>query len=184
MRSNVNPQKIEQLMQALGREARGYGCIYFTGGASALLIGWRSSTVDIDIRLDPEPPGIFQAIAKLKQQLNLNIELASPQDFLPPLPGWRDRSIFIGRQGQVSFDRDDFTAQALAKLSRGFDRDTNDVRAMYEQELFYLKELRDCFEAIEPELIRFPSLDPDALRKRVETFIEQLEGKEDNYDLK
>ncbi len=49
-------------MQVLGREAKGSGCIYFTGGASALLIGWRSSTVDVDIRLDPEPSGIFQAI--------------------------------------------------------------------------------------------------------------------------
>jgi hypothetical protein len=95
MRSNVDPQKIEQLMKALGRKAHGSGSIYFTGGASALLIGWRSSTVDIDIRLDPEPPGIFQAIAKLKQELDLNIELASPQDFLSQLPGWRDRSVFI-----------------------------------------------------------------------------------------
>lgn len=68
MRPNVDQKKIEQLMQALGREAHGSGCIYFTGGASALLIGWRSSTVDVDIRLDPEPPGIFQAIAKLKQE--------------------------------------------------------------------------------------------------------------------
>ncbi|MFN9173947.1 MAG: hypothetical protein ACK58N_05385 [Synechocystis sp.] len=67
MRSSVDPQKIEQLMEALGKEARGSGCIYFTSGASALLIGWRSSTVGIDIRLDPEPSGIFQAIAKLKQ---------------------------------------------------------------------------------------------------------------------
>lgn len=89
MRPTVDSQKIERLMQVLGREARGSGCVYFTGGASALLIGWRSSTVDIDIRLDPEPPGIFQAIAKIKQELNINIELASPQDFLPPLPGWR-----------------------------------------------------------------------------------------------
>jgi hypothetical protein len=31
--------------------------------------------VDIDIRLDPEPPGIFQAIAKLKQELDINIDL-------------------------------------------------------------------------------------------------------------
>jgi hypothetical protein len=90
MRSSVDPQKIEQLMEALGKEARGPGCIYFTGGTSALLIGWRGSTVDVDIRLDPEPSGIFQAIAKLKQELNINIELASPQDFLPSLPGWRD----------------------------------------------------------------------------------------------
>ncbi len=60
MRSNVDSQKIAQLMEALGKEASGSGCIYFTGGASALLIGWRNSTVDIDIRLDPEPSGILK----------------------------------------------------------------------------------------------------------------------------
>lgn len=86
MRSNVDKQKIEELMKVLGRESRGTGNIYLTGGASALLLGWRNSTVDIDIRLDPEPLGVFQSIAKLKQQLDVNIELASPQDFLPPLP--------------------------------------------------------------------------------------------------
>lgn len=176
MRPNVDSQKIEKLMQVLGKEAQGAGCIYFTGGASALLIGWRSSTVDVDIRLDPEPPGIFQAIAKLKQELNINIELASPQDFLPPLPGWRDRSVFIGKQGQISFYHYDFTAQALSKLSRGFDRDIKDVQAMYEQKLLSLRELRDCFEAIAPELIRFPSLDTDVLRSKVEKFIERFEG--------
>jgi hypothetical protein len=48
MRSNIDSQKIERLMQVLGREAQGSGCIYFTGGASALLIGWRSSTVDAE----------------------------------------------------------------------------------------------------------------------------------------
>jgi hypothetical protein len=42
-------------------------------------------------------------IAKLKQELNINIELASPQDFLPSLPGWRDRSVFIGKRVQISF---------------------------------------------------------------------------------
>ncbi len=48
---------------------------------------------------------------------------------------------------------------------------------MYEQRLFTLKDLRDCFEAIVPELIRFPSLDPDELRSSVESFIEQNRGK-------
>ncbi|MEG3844873.1 DUF6036 family nucleotidyltransferase [Microcoleus sp. herbarium14] len=176
MRPNVDSQKIERLMQVLGREAQGSGCIYFTGGASALLIGWRSSTVDIDIRLDPEPAGIFQAIAKIKQELNINIELASPQDFLPPLPGWRDRSIFIGKYGQISFYHYDFTAQALSKLSRGYNRDINDVQAMYEQKLFSLEKLRDCFKAIESELIRFPSLNPELLRNRIEQFIERCES--------
>ncbi len=177
MRLNVDRLKIEELMNALGREARGSGCIYFTGGASALLIGWRSSTVDIDIRLDPEPLGIFQAIANLKQELNINIELASPQDFLPTLPEWRDRSVFIAKHGQILFYHYDFTAQALAKLSRGFDRDIKDIEAMYNQKLFSLSKLKDCFEAIAPELIRFPSLNPDVLRSRVENFIERFEDK-------
>lgn len=163
-------------MKILGREARGSGRIYFTGGASALLVGWRDSTVDIDIRLDPEPPGIFQAIANIKQTLNINIELASPQDFLPPLPGWQNRSRFIAKHGQIAFYHYDFTAQALSKVSRGFERDINDVQAMYNQQLFSLSELRSGLEAIKPELIRFPSLDADELSRKVESFIKRFES--------
>jgi hypothetical protein len=173
MRSNVDPQKIEQLMEVLGQQAQGHGCIYFTGGASALLIGWRQSTVDVDIRLDPEPAGIFQAIAKIKQELDVNIELASPQDFLPPLPGWRDRSRFICQKGQISFYHYDFTAQALSKLSRGFDRDFSDVQAMYDKRLFSLEMLENGLGAILPELIRFPALKPGVLQSRVDDFIQR-----------
>lgn len=158
-------------MTILGREAKGAGRIYFTGGASALLIGWRASTVDIDIRLDPEPSGVFEAIAKIKRELNVNIELASPQDFLPPLPGWRDRSVFIGKRGQILFYHYDFTAQALSKLSRGYDRDVRDVQAMYARQLFSLSDLSDELAAIEPEAVRFPSLDIEDLRIEVEEFV-------------
>jgi hypothetical protein len=174
MRLNVDPQKLEHLMQVLGEKAQGSGCIYFTGGASALLMGWRNSTVNVDLHLDPEPPGISQAIPKLKEELSIDIELASPQDFLPPLPGWRDRSVLIDKRDQISFYHYDFIAQALSKISRGLDRDIKDIEAMYKQKLFSLDDLRDCFEAIAPELIRFPSLNPNVLRRRVESFIEYL----------
>jgi len=46
---------------------------------------------------------------------------------------------------------------------------------MYEKKLFSLRDLKNCFEAIAPELIRFPSLNPDVLRNRVENFIERCE---------
>jgi hypothetical protein len=39
MRPNVDPQKIERLMEVFSKQAQGAGRIYFTGGASALLIG-------------------------------------------------------------------------------------------------------------------------------------------------
>jgi hypothetical protein len=78
--------------------------------------------------------------------------------------------------GRISFYHYDFTAQALAKLSRGYNRDMDDVQAMYEQKLFTLAALREGFEAIAPDLIRFPSLNPDRLRSRVEQFIERCEA--------
>jgi hypothetical protein len=94
-----------------------------------------------------------------------------------PILGWRDRSVFIGKRGQISFYHYDFTAQALSKLSRGFDRDLKDIEAMYEHKLFSLNELGECFEAIAPELIRFPSLNPDVLRSRVENFMARFQDK-------
>lgn len=47
---------------------------------------------------------------------------------------------------------------------------------MYEKKLFSLEELRNCFNVIAPELIRFPALNPDILRNRVEEFIEYCEN--------
>jgi hypothetical protein len=47
---------------------------------------------------------------------------------------------------------------------------------MYEQKLFTLEKLRDCFNEIESELIRFPSLNPALLRSRVEQFIDSCES--------
>lgn len=69
MRPNVDQEKIKRLMQALGREASGSGCIYFTGGASALLIGWRSSTVDVDICLEERTPRYFSGNCQAKARI-------------------------------------------------------------------------------------------------------------------
>jgi addiction module HigA family antidote len=97
MRPPADAEKIRRLLEELGRRARGPGRVYLAGGATALLIGWRANTVDVDLKLDPEPDGIFEAIAALKDDLDVNIELASPEQFLPALPDWRRRSVFIGR---------------------------------------------------------------------------------------
>lgn len=43
-------------------------------------------TIDVDLKADPEPSGFFEAIAILKDELSVNIELANPSDFIPELP--------------------------------------------------------------------------------------------------
>lgn len=170
MRAETNALKLRQFMTALGERVRGAGRIYLTGGATALLWGWRDATVDVDLKPDPEPPGLFEAIAALKDELDLNVELASPDQFIPPLPGWRERSVFIARHGPVEFFHYDPYSQALAKLQRGHGRDLRDVQAMLREGWIQRDRLRELFTAIEPELVRYPGLDGATFRATVENF--------------
>lgn len=170
MRAETNALKLRQFMAALGERVRGQGRIYLTGGATALLRGWRDATIDVDLKPDPEPAGLFEAIAALKDELDLNVELASPDQFIPPLPGWRERSVFIGRHGQVDFFHYDPYSQALAKLQRGHERDLRDVQAMLREGWIQRDRLRELFTAIEPELVRYPGLDAATFRVTVENF--------------
>lgn len=98
----------------------------------------------------------------------MNIELAAPDDFLPPLPGWRTRSVFIARFGPVDFFHYDFYAQALAKIERSHEQDLVDVAAMRRERLIEPARLTALFGRIEPALIRYPAIDPPSLRDRVE----------------
>jgi hypothetical protein len=69
-------------------------------------------------------------VAGLKEELAVNDELASPLDFLPELPGWRDRSRFRFREGNLEVFDFDLYSQALSKLERGFELDLADVQSM------------------------------------------------------
>jgi hypothetical protein len=168
MRSPLDVERLRQVLDALGRACRGPGVLYLTGGATALLEGWRDSTVDIDLKLDPEPEGVFAAIARIKEELDVNVELASPADFVPELEGWREESRFVGRFGLIEVRHYDFRAQALSKLARGFGRDLSDVRAMRDRGLVTCDGLRAALEEMTPRLERFPRVDRRVLVRRLE----------------
>lgn len=167
MRAETDRDKIDKFMTALGERVRGPGRIYLTGGGTAVWYGWRQTTIDLDVKADPEPPHFFEAIAELKESIDLNIELAAPDDFIPALPDWRERSVFIARRSALDFYHYDLYAQALSKIERGHARDVEDVKAMLRARLIERSKLSELFGAIEPDLVRYPAIDPDALRKAV-----------------
>jgi hypothetical protein len=171
MRPPVTGAKIEKFMSALGQEVTGPGSVFFTGDVTALLHGWRDTTIDIDIKAMPEPAGFFQAIALLKEREAVNIELASPDDFIPEIPGWRERSLFIDCRGSVDFYHYDPYAQALAKIERGHIRDVADVESMVAAGLIHRAKLLELFTQIEPGLIRYPAVNGEVFRRKVERFM-------------
>jgi hypothetical protein len=110
MRRPVDAARIRAFMAALGRSAAGEHTVYVVGGATAVLEGWRESTIDIDIDIalsDREAADeLLRALPAIKESLELNVELASPADFVPvpaAFPDERDdlplpRGQFAGRR--------------------------------------------------------------------------------------
>jgi hypothetical protein len=173
MRRPVDAERIHRFMRELGREAEGDVRLYFTGGATAVLLGWRASTIDVDIKMEPETDRLFRALPRIKDHLEVNIELAAPDQFIPEIPGWEGRSLFITREGRLSFYHYDFYAQALSKIQRGHAQDLSDVREMMARGLVERGELWRRFEQIEPNLYRYPAIDPAAFRRTVEEAIKK-----------
>lgn len=167
MRQLADRARIEQFMRALGREATGPGRAYFTGGATAVLKGWRTTTIDVDIKVVPDSDAILRALPALKESLDLNVELASPDDFIPVRDDWAERSEFISREGPLTFHHFDLYAQALAKIERGHDQDVRDVQEMIARKLIDRRLLAEYFAAIEPRLYRYPAIDPPTFARAV-----------------
>ena len=142
--------------------------MYLTGGATAVLEGWRQSTIDVDLRFEPESDELLRAIPALKESLGINIELASPPDFIPELPGWRERSPLLFRDGNVDVHHFDPYSQALSKIERGFTQDRDDVSELIKRGLVEPARLHELFNAIEPELFRYPAIDPSTFRRKVD----------------
>ena len=168
MRQPVTFPRLREFMKALGAAARAHGCVYLVGGATAVLLDWRTATIDIDLKIIPETDEILRSLPVLKERLQMNIELASPDHFIPELPGWQERSQFIQQEGKLSFFHYDFYAQALAKIERGHRIDLLDIHEMIQRGLVKPGLLLELFTAIEDQLYLYPALDQSSFRRAVE----------------
>jgi hypothetical protein len=168
MRLPVDAPRLRAFMRALAGAAREPLQVYLVGGATAVLEGWRSSTVDVDLKFGHDADAVLRAIPAIKESLQINVELASPADFIPVKAGWEDRSPFVAQEGPVTFRHFDLYAQALAKIERGHATDRRDVDEMLARDLVTRGGLLEYLAAIEPDLYRFPAVDPAAFRQAVE----------------
>lgn len=152
----------------MGRASHEAGRAYLTGGATALLEGWRDATIDVDLKLVPESDDVLRAIQRLKEHLEINVELAAPSDFIPELPGWETRSRFVSQEGGLAFYQYDLYSQALSKIERRHHKDLADVQAMLDRGLIERQRLQELYDAIEPMLFRYPAIDPRTFRRAVQ----------------
>ena len=159
-------------MRELARSApdRNSYRIFLVGGGTAVLQGWRASTIDADLYSDQDE--VFHDIQGIVERLQLNIELARPEDFVPPLAGSEHRHVFIETVGNVSFYHYDPYAQMLSKVVRGFARDVQDAGNFLASGMVDAQQFRSLVEEIPKEsFARYPSLSREAILEAVDDFL-------------
>ncbi|HBB87550.1 MAG TPA: hypothetical protein DC047_08045 [Blastocatellia bacterium] len=168
MRQRVTAKRMDEFMLALATGITTASRVFLVGGATAVLLGWRDSTVDVDLKILPESDEILRKLPTLKEDLQINIELAAPDDFIPELPAWQERSRFIRQEGKLTFLHYDFYAQALAKIERGHDTDVRDVEELLDRKLIKPEAVRDFFERIKDQFYKYPAINEASFRRAVE----------------
>lgn len=63
MRDLTTLEHVERFMAELGRIVRTALRVYFVGGVTAILYGWRTATVDVDLKIVPHSDEALRAIS-------------------------------------------------------------------------------------------------------------------------
>lgn len=156
--NEITSRELTEFLNQLARCYRQSGRLYLVGGSSLLLVASKSSTLDVDIKIETSPENYGDFVGCLRQvsrQLQIPVEEASPDQFIPLPPGYAERHRFIGRYGSLDVFHFDFYSMALSKIHRGNEKDFADVTAMITQNLIDLARLRVYFEAILPRVATF-----------------------------
>jgi hypothetical protein len=176
VRRSLTRKGLQDLMRELARSAprKGSHRVFFVGGGTAVLEGWRESTIDADLYSDGEE--IFRDVQGIKERLQINIEFARPEDFVPALAGSADRHIFLEKVGKVSFYHYDPYAQLLSKVVRGFNRDMQDARRFVDSGMVDVERFRSLVQAIPGAVYaKYPTLSREAVLEAIDAFLSRVE---------
>lgn len=174
MGASLTREHLVRLMKELAQSAprRGAFRVYLVGGGTEIYLGWRRSSINVD--LFSEEDVVFRDIQKIKERLNINIEFARPEDFVPPLEGSADRHVFIEKRGAISFYHYDPYAQLFSKVVRGFARDLEDARNFVESATVDPGQFRALVRNIpDAAYAGYPSLSRKGVEAAVNRFLSQ-----------
>jgi len=146
---------------------------YLVGGAAIVDQGMRDATVDVDFVVDADDPAAIdefeRLVPELKNELNINLEPASPADFLPVPPGALDRSLYARTYGAVTVYYYDPVATAISKIARGAERDLSDVRALLASERVTWEQIESMWRQMRASPRGWVRYDPETVERRIRT---------------
>lgn len=134
MRQRTDRERLRRFLETLGKRLPRPVRFFLVGGSVLIDLGLRGSTVGIDYVASVDGPAdlaeLETAIRTLKHELDVNVESASPADFLPIPPTVLDRSRYVRRQGRLDVYYYHLPSQIIAKVARGLEQDLADAQRL------------------------------------------------------
>jgi hypothetical protein len=153
LRQAVNRERISEFLRQVGERYHKPARLYLVGGTSLVFEGYRQQTLDVDLVIEVSADNhgdLIHALQEIMRLLDVNVEEASPGDFIPLPAGYAERHIFLGRYGQVDVFHFDLYSTALGKVERGRRQDIADVVALLDNVRIEWSRLESMYHEILP----------------------------------
>ena len=144
-------------------------------------LGLRAATVDIDYVADADDPAALAdfelAVRHLKNELDINIEPASPADFLPIPRSALDQSRYVGQYGAVSVYHYHLPSLILSKAARGLEQDLDDVIRLVRAGAVAWDDVEAMWRTVRAQPTGWLRYEPDEVERRLELLRQRLTNK-------
>jgi hypothetical protein len=151
---------------------------YLVGDSVMVELGLRGSTLDIDYVADSDDPAALaeleQAVRALKEELDVNVEPASPADFLPIPRSVLDRSRFVGRYGSVDLFYYHPPSLVIVKVARGLELDLADAERLIRAGEVEWSDVEATWREIRASPTGWVRYEPDVIEARLQVLRDRL----------
>jgi hypothetical protein len=152
----ISSQIIQEFLEQLGSRYPKQATLHLLGGSALILLGSSRDTLDIDYVGDDIRKDDFQQfMEKVADEMELDVEAVPIEHFIPLPNGNEQRSIHIGKFGNVDVLIVDPYTIALSKLDRGKDTDLDDIVFLVHRAQINLKELERILNDALPHATKF-----------------------------
>lgn len=135
-------------------------------------LGLRAATLDIDYDAEADDPSTLaeleQAIRALKIELDVNVEPASPADFLPVSPSVHAQSRYVGRFGSVSVYYYHLPSLVIAKAARAYEQDLDDAEQLIRTGEVTWTEIDQAWTEMRERPTGWLHYEPDDVQRRLD----------------
>lgn len=155
--------EIQAILQNIGTRVPPDSQLTLVGGSALALLGSPRLTIDIDFLGDDlHPSPLHQTVLEIARELKIYAEPVPLERFIPLPKGNEERTIHIGRFGNLEIYVADPYSIALSKLDRGADTDLDDIVFLAHNNLIRMDEFELMVRDALPQAKKF-EFNPDIL---------------------